>query len=73
MRFLKGMANLIAQCRPVFLIENNDWESVTNYLAAYGYNPFQWIDSAVRNMQGPSINCIYLTQSHLQGLKINPA
>lgn len=72
MKVLKGMANLINRCKPVFLIENNDWESVTNYLGVHGYKPFQWIDSAVRNMQGASANCIYLTQTHLEGLKINP-
>jgi FkbM family methyltransferase len=72
MKVLKGMATLISKCRPIFLIENNDWTSVTDYLGTYGYKPFQWIDSAVRNMQGASTNCIYLTQSHLESFKISP-
>ena len=71
MKVLKGMSMLISNCKPIFLIENNDFETVTNYLREYGYEPFQWQQSSLKHMQGASTNCIYLMQSHLKSLKVN--
>jgi hypothetical protein len=75
MRVLLGMQDTIARCRPVFLIENNDWHAVTAFLGGLGYAPYRW-DAAARTlveMSGESTNCFYLAAEHRGVLPIRSA
>jgi FkbM family methyltransferase len=66
MRVLRGMKEMILRCRPIFLIENNDWHTVTDLLGALGYTPYQWQSGVGRlaKMSGASTNCFYLLKEH---------
>jgi FkbM family methyltransferase len=66
MRVLLGMQQTIDRCRPIFLIENNDWHAVTAFLERLGYAPYRW-DTGARtlvHMSGESTNCFYLASEH---------
>ncbi len=66
MLVLKGMRQMILECKPIFLIENNDWSAVTHFLSEFGYKPYQYKSSenTLNEMQGTSANCFYLLNEH---------
>jgi hypothetical protein len=66
MRVLRGMREMILRSKPIFLIENNDWQPVTDFLSAFGYTPYQWQSGVGRlaEMSGASTNCFYLLKEH---------
>jgi FkbM family methyltransferase len=66
MLVLRGMRKTILECKPVLLIENNDWLAVTEFLNVIGYKPYQWHPGSNRlaEMSGPSTNCFYLLEEH---------
>lgn len=70
MLVLRGMRKTILACKPVLLIENNDWFAVTEFLSAIGYNPYQWQPTInkLAKMSGPSTNCFYLLEEHFSAL-----
>ncbi len=63
---LRGMNNIILKSKPIFLIENNDWQVVTDFLENFGYKPYQYnVESGgLVNMNGASMNCFYLMDEH---------
>jgi FkbM family methyltransferase len=46
MKVLVGMCKIIENNPPIFLIENNDYTAVTNYLKSYGYGVYKYQKSA---------------------------
>lgn len=72
MLVLRGMRKTILECKPVLLIENNDWLAVTEFLSTVGYKPYQWQSAANRltEMNGPSTNCFYLLKEHFSALSV---
>jgi FkbM family methyltransferase len=63
---LEGMDATIAACRPIFLIENNDYHRVTPWLAARGYEPLVY-DAACDDlvpMTSPTTNTFYVRPEH---------
>lgn len=66
MPVLRGMRKTILECKPVLLIENNDWLAVTEFLGVIGYKPYQWQPGANRliKQSGDSTNCFYLLKEH---------
>lgn len=63
---LRGMRKLIESSQPIFLIENNDWFSVTDYLKSFGYDAYQFDrhTGALKTMSGATTNCFYLKPDH---------
>jgi len=66
MSVLRGMPKLIENSSPIFLIENNDWSAVTDYLKAFGYGVYQYDGhaAALKTMSGATTNCFYLKPEH---------
>lgn len=67
MSVLRGMRKLIENSAPIFLIENNDWSAVTEYLKAFGYGVYQYRKSegTLLPMSGATTNCFYLRINHV--------
>ena len=63
---LEGMVATIAACAPILLVENNDYQRVTAWLAARGYEPFVY--DAVRDdlvpMTSATVNTFYVRPEH---------
>jgi FkbM family methyltransferase len=59
---LKGMEETINKHRPIFLIENNDYGQVTEYLERFGYSAFRYDarSDQLLPMTGATTNCFYL-------------
>ena len=74
MSVLKGMRKLIENTSPIFLIENNDWTAVTEYLNSFGYDVYQYQKSAgsLLPMSGATTNCFYLKAKHFAQYSILP-
>ena len=70
MRVLNGLCKVIAINKPVFLIENNDYNAVTPFLSSFGYNAFKYNASldALEPMSGATTNCFYLLPSKHRAL-----
>lgn len=68
MSVLRGMNEIIRKSKPIFLIENNDWQAVTDFLAGFGYRPYQYNANSGQlvNMNGASVNCFYLLDDHFE-------
>ena len=68
MQVLRGMQKLIENTFPIFLIENNDWPNVTEYLKAFGYGAYQYNKdaNALLPKSGASTNCFYLRSEHFK-------
>lgn len=66
MPVLLGMRNLIENCAPIFLIENNDWIAVTGFLKTFGYDVYKYDKNAgaLMVMSGATTNCFYLKSEH---------
>ena len=66
MLVLQGMRKTLLECKPILLIENNDWLPVTEFLSIIGYKPYQWQPGANRLIKksGDSNNCFYLLKKH---------
>lgn len=66
MTVLRGMRNLIRNCEPIFLIENNDYLAVTEYLMSFGYGVFKYDKNlgSLLPMSGATTNCFYLKEQH---------
>ena len=67
LRVLAGMAETIRRCRPVLMIENNDWHRVTEFLSGLGYRCYRW-DNGVGKlvpMHGACANSFYLLDEHV--------
>lgn len=65
LRVLQGMRDIILEHSPIFLIENNDWKFVTDFLSVYGYEPYQWLSGRIVKMKEASTNCFYLQEEHI--------
>jgi hypothetical protein len=68
LRVLSGMLETIFRCEPIFLIENNDFHHVTQFLCRLGYRCYRWenaIDKLVP-MYGTSANSFYLLDNHCE-------
>jgi hypothetical protein len=68
LRVLSGMLETIHRCGPIFLIENNDWHHVTDFLSRLGYRCYRW-DNAIEKlvpMFGASTNSFYLLDRHCE-------
>lgn len=63
---LFGLRNTISRSLPVLLVENSDWDGVTPFLSALGYEPFRWDADRERLMPffGETTNSFYLHRSH---------
>ncbi len=72
MRVLRGMRNTITEYKPIFLIENNDWEAVTKFLSVFGYRPYQWKSDICQivEMNGASTNCFYFIKEHFDNYRL---
>lgn len=72
MSVLRGMRGIIQSNPPIFLIENNDWKSVTEYLRMYGYDVYRYDKAAdaLLPMSGTTTNCFYLKPEHFDRFKI---
>lgn len=66
---LQGMKNTITSSYPVFLIENNDYVHVTDFLKSLGYEVFVYDANSNRlHPPGNSANCFYLHRTYHNGL-----
>jgi len=45
---LKGMESILKKNRPIFMIENSDYENVTNFLQNAGYGSYQYLEDKDR-------------------------
>ncbi len=66
LQVLRGMVDLIQDKEPIFLIENNDYPAVTEFLKNFGYRAYfydQQSDSLLV-MSGATTNCYYLKPDH---------
>jgi len=74
MSVLSGMRRLIENSSPIFLIENNDWSAVTEYLKAFGYDVYKYLKDAgeLQSMSGATTNCFYLKANHFSDYSIVP-
>jgi FkbM family methyltransferase len=63
---LEGMIKTIRTHFPIFLIENNDWNRVTPYLAQLGYEAYRYDAEAdhLSPMSGVTANTFYLRHDH---------
>jgi FkbM family methyltransferase len=66
LRVLSGLLETIRRCEPMFLIENNDWHRVTDFLGRLGYSCYRWDDAIGKlvPMFGASTNSFYLLERH---------
>jgi hypothetical protein len=73
MSVLLGMRKIIENSSPIFLIENNDYTDVTDYLKSYGYDVYQYQKSTgqLLPMSGSTTNCFYLKSAHFAAYKIH--
>ena len=62
---LQGMESTIHRCHPSFLIENNDYQRVTDLLRSAGYEVFRY-DPGLDRILPPAVttNCFYLHRIH---------
>jgi len=72
MSVLRGMSKLIKKNLPIFLIENNDWSAVTEFLKTFGYGVYQYRKDGkgLQPMSGATTNCFYLKSEHISGYSI---
>jgi FkbM family methyltransferase len=72
MSVLFGMRKIIENSSPIFLIENNDYTAVTDYLKSYGYDVYQYQKSTgqLLPMSGATTNCFYLKAEHFSQYSI---
>lgn len=66
MSVLRGMRKLIESAAPIFLIENNDWSAVTEFLKDFGYGVYCYEKetASLQPMSGATTNCYYLKPEH---------
>ncbi len=70
---LKGMRQLIKNSSPIFLIENNSWSEVTEFLTKYGYGVYKYRkEDGLQPMSGVTTNCFYLKPEHFEIFSIKP-
>ena len=63
---LAGLQDTIAASRPVLLVENADWHTVTAFLSHRGYQPYRFIeadDGTLVPFFGETTNTFYIHQS----------
>jgi FkbM family methyltransferase len=62
---LVGLEDTIRRSHALLLVENNDWDAVTPFLAELGYEPFRWSPERRRldPYAGESTNAFYLHRS----------
>ncbi|HEY9269611.1 FkbM family methyltransferase [Achromobacter sp.] len=73
MSVLRGMSRVIENNSPIFLIENNDWSVVTEFLRGYGYGVYQYRkDVGLQPLSGATTNCLYLKAEHSEALSMAP-
>jgi len=64
-----GLAVTIRRSRPMLLVENSDWHTVTATLATHGYRPYRYepVAGAIVPFYGATTNTFYLLDEHLRG------
>jgi FkbM family methyltransferase len=69
---IRGLEETIRVARPMLLVENSDWQGVTELLGYSGYMPYQYdaTNDRLHPMQGASTNCFYLRPEHARGFRI---
>ncbi|MEP4149536.1 MAG: FkbM family methyltransferase [Halioglobus sp.] len=67
---LSSMTRIIERSRPVFLIENSDFDNVTPFLEGLGYLCYQYFSDCneLRPLEYACTNCIYVHPENDQGL-----
>ena len=68
MGVLHGMSETLRECRPMLLIENNDYMRVTPFLESMDYRPCMFDGKHVRPLHGVTTNTLYLTPGHFAWL-----
>jgi FkbM family methyltransferase len=70
---VEGLAATIRRSRPILLVENSDWHTVTASLAVHGYNPYRYEPDlgTIVPFHGATTNAFYLLYEHLRGFCSN--
>lgn len=71
MSVLRGLRTHVEGCAPIFMIENNDYFAVTDFLVDKGYGVYQFNEEVgLQPMSGATTNCFYLKAEHFSSFDL---
>jgi FkbM family methyltransferase len=56
---IRGLLATIRAHQPILLVENSDWQAVTDLLSELGYRPYRWDAGAMSPFHGATTNTFY--------------
>ena len=68
---IKGLEKTIVRHKPLMLVENSDWQNVTDLLSPLGYSPYRIFpeELKVRHFYGETTNTLYIHYEMLEMVK----